>query len=379
MQTINFRQEAVKALEKSYLSNKNGIIAASTGFGKTKVAIDFIKLFIKKYKRFPKVLIVTPTEQLRDVDWKNEFIKFRCKAIFDLFCDAVCYASLSKIKSFYDLIILDEVHHLTESHYQKLNTLIKHKSFLVGLTATVPKNKDKIDLLKSLNFTISFKFKLDEAIDNNIVSDYNIYLIPIELDNTKLTYKAFKTGNAKMTEKAKYNQCDMYIDKANGAKWSISNRMHFIYNSESKTTKAKELISYIDNTKKTIIFSGSIAQAELLCKDTFHSKSKKDTLDLFRNNKINKLSCVDALNEGINITNIDIGIITQIKANDKVITQQIGRLLRGTSKAIIFILYLKNTQDEKWLNQALVSFDKNKIITIETEKEIKQILDANNK
>jgi superfamily II DNA or RNA helicase len=84
---------------------------------------------------------------------------------------------------------------------------------------------------------------------------------------------------------------------------------------------------------------------------------------MFKSGKIDKLSCVLQLNEGINIPNLRAGIIMHAYGNERKSSQRIGRLLRlnPTETAIVHILCYKNTVDERWVTEALKDFDQSKI------------------
>jgi superfamily II DNA or RNA helicase len=102
-----------------------------------------------------------------------------------------------------------------------------------------------------------------------------------------------------------------------------------------------------------------------ICKYSYHSKNKKsdENLELFSDGRINSLSCVLQLSEGISISNLKQGIIMHAYGNEKKTAQRIGRLLRlsPSEEAICHVLCYKGTQDEKWVNSALQSFDSNKV------------------
>ena len=83
-------------------------------------------------------------------------------------------------------------------------------------------------------------------------------------------------------------------------------RMRFIYNLKSKTKVAKYMLEkMISRDERTLIFAGSIATAEKLESNSFHSKSNGKAFDKFMNKEINRLSSVKSLNEGVNIPDLD--------------------------------------------------------------------------
>jgi len=98
-------------------------------------------------------------------------------------------------------------------------------------------------------------------------------------------------------------------------------------------------------------------------KKTDKNIDSEDNLKLFKEGKINRLSCVLQLSEGVNIPNLKQGIIMHAYGNERKAAQRIGRLLRlnPDDQAIVHILCYKNTIDEKWVKDALEFFDDSKI------------------
>jgi superfamily II DNA or RNA helicase len=103
-----------------------------------------------------------------------------------------------------------------------------------------------------------------------------------------------------------------------------------------------------------------------MCTYSYHSNnqdSEENLLD-FKKGKIDKLSCVLQLNEGVNIPGLKQGIIMHAYGNERKASQRIGRLLRlnPDDKAIVHILCYVGTVDEKWVKDALEDFNQSKIV-----------------
>ena len=143
-------------------------------------------------------------------------------------------------------------------------------------------------------------------------------------------------------------------------KFLMGKRKEIIYNSRTKANVTKLLI---DNSDRCIIFTGLQKIADSLGEASYHSKSKKDTLDNFKNEVVNKLSVVSMISMGVTINNLKDAIFNQLKSNENLAVQQAMRTMNieGDKIATIWIVYLKNTRDEVWLNSALNGFDKSKI------------------
>ena len=72
---------------------------------------------------------------------------------------------------------------------------------------------------------------------------------------------------------------------------------------------------------------------------------------------------MDALNEGINIPDVDGSIMVQIRSSDIKLVQRIGRNIRFREDhlANIYIIVCKDTQDEVWFRKASEDLDESRI------------------
>ena len=336
----------------------HGLLQLSPRIGKTKLGIDIIKREKPK-----KVLWVTPNTKLRDEDIPAEFKQWKATSYLRK-TDIICYASLANHTGNYDKIILDEVQDLTISNCTPLlNGKIKYKT-IVGMTGTLPKHKDKLDLYNKLELKSLAEMSIDEAVENNLIAPYKIKIIEIDLDaKDKYIVGGSKAKPFMQTEKARYEYLTKLINIKlfSGQpvpKFFYLNRMRFLYNLKSKHEFAKKLISKLEG--RTLIFTGSIAQAESLCKHTYHSKTDDILLKKFLEGKIDKLACVNAGGVGYTYRGVNNFVITQINSNGKGdSTQKIARslVLQEGYVATIYILVVRNTVDEDWLKKVLQDFD----------------------
>lgn len=360
------QKEAVNALIKH---DGNSIITAATGVGKTKIAIDYIKTLDSDIS----ILLVVPTEKLRDKDWKDEFIKWGAEDIWNRNITRCCYASLNKFHNeMFELIILDELQNITPNNAKYFSQNMYKK--IIGLTATLPLEQDKRELLFHLKMKVVYNVPIEEAVENKLVAPFEITIVEVELDKINMIKKSLP-GNRHYftTEYKEYNRLNNAIDMAKltqdykKMERLIFTRMRLIYNSTQKTLIAKHILNnIIKKDEKVLIFCGSIKQAEDLCDNSYHSKSSDKNLERFRKNEILKLSCVNALNEGVNLPNIDVAIITQVNSKERNLVQKIGRIIRYRKNHIgqVYIIVVKNTVDEKWLNTALSNFENISIKTL---------------
>jgi superfamily II DNA or RNA helicase len=388
-----------KEAEESFYKNASwGAAYMGTGSGKSKIAID---IAADLFNRSTNMLLVVPTEKLRDEGWHEEAIKWGMENVYSSFKRS-CYASLNKIEGeTFDYVILDEGHNITEnnSEFFRKNTIKR----LILLTATKPKDPIKLQILKELNINCFFELTLDEAVKLGLVAPYDITVVTMNLDTIDKYIKAGSKAKPFMnTEKAQYGYLSARLTAMPNSMGFIQ-RMRFIYNLKSKTEAAKYILgNIIPKDLKTLIFCGSKDQANQVCEHRFYSKPtppkrplketpakmekytedtikyrkamleyKEDvSLNAFKADEINRLSCVAALNEGHNLANMDVGFIIQLDSNEKNLIQRIGRLLRMRPGYIgkIIILCVADSIDKTWVEKTLAIFNSNNITWIELSR-----------
>lgn len=364
-------------VESAVANDYNGFIYAATGFGKTKTVLDILKKYSKYYPS-PKFLWVVPTSKLRDKGVPDEISKWNAT---HLDIDIICYASLHKLDnkdSIYDIIVLDECHHINENRYNYIKD--KSKKY-IGITATKPVEEDRLELLESLGDTI-FEYTLDEAVKDNIVDDYEIIVIQMNLDRYKKYIEVGRKDNKFLvSEQKNYDYLDaqfrrsLILKKHNPKNtWQFTNavqkRASALYTYQSKIDAAKELLDILYNDEqRVLIVSQRIEVSNQLCEYRYHSEDRNG-YEPFIKGEVNRLSACSSLDEGENLPNLDSVFIVSSSSKTRQLVQRCGRSVRKSDKdkARIYILCYSNTQDEKWVDQAVKGF---KNVTYTTLKEIK--------
>ena len=299
-----------------------------------------------------KILVVVPTEEMRDVNWPAEVEQWYGKnglLMWKESVTAICYVSLYKYDSNdFDLVILDECHHLTEMGYR----FFKSRIDVMALSATYPDPERDPGKWQMLNRVapLIFTYSLDQGVDDEIIAPFDIHVVRIPLDSIHRNIEMGPKDNRYFTtEAACYNSLSnvikkMYANKnPKGAEFMILRRRQFLCNLPSKLEIAKKLISRVcewvkdgehdDSAEvRTLVFCGSIKQADILGDDqnVYHSKKKgtktrKSALDSFREMLINTLYVVMGVNEGLNIPAVDQAIVIQMDSNPLTIVQRINR------------------------------------------------------
>lgn len=345
------------------INDPHGIVLLSPRIGKTRIGIEVIKR-----RKAASVLWVTSEVKLRDIDIPADFKKFQALSLLH-FTDIICYGTLNNIPDLtcYDLIILDEVQHLTEGNSGGLYNILDTTPIL-GMTGKMPKHEEKLKIYADLELDILKEVNIDDAVDMGLVADYKIIVHQIAPDNIE---KNIEAGSPKkrflQSEHAQLAYLDRAIMRASYTDekkkgYLIRNRMHQIYRSPTKFKLAQKLREEYEGRK--LFFCGSIAQADAMCEHTFHSKTSGEAMDAFKKGAIDEISCVNAGGTGHTYENVQHFFIVQANSNRRGdVTQKIARalLLQEDYVGCVHILCLTGTQDEKWVASALEDFDQSKI------------------
>lgn len=411
-----------RALGVWYSAGRNGTIAAGTGFGKSRLAVIEVAHLLQVIGlEKDDVLIVSPTTKLRDDNWPKEFKDWGYEDLYHAVVKGICYASLGKEYQLlqetgkrYKLIVLDEIHRLTElsanafrdGEEEFLTRFVTEglTDAVMGLTATSPdprRDPEKANLLDQIA-PIVFRYSLDDGVKDGLIADYEIRVIMCPPEASKRTIDAgSKKKQFKTTEQKQYDYMttlmqntaiaidevkrsfsdgtlDLFadIEAAQKAKDKLDKlnkqmeryvfaRTRFIYGLESKTNLAAKCIDALrQQGVRFIVFCGGIPQADkLLGKNVFHSKSDNTAFDAFNNKEINELGVVNAANEGINFVDLDQILVIQVDSNARNLIQRIGRALRirPGHTGVVYILCAAGTVDQQWLEINLKEFDQSKI------------------
>ena len=372
--------EQKKALNAWAKQGFVGSVIAGTGFGKSRVGVLAVDYILKQESRSNQkaALILVPTVQLQD-QFIEEFDKW---GVSSDDVEIMCYQSAYKlIGQHYDIVICDEIHLGLSNEYRKF---FKNNIYdaLLCMTATPPEELEYKDLLEKIA-PIAYKITLDKCVQLGIVSPYNITCVPVTLTtDEKIAYK--KANNSFVQWKYQLGQFDAFEsaqmimanknatpgDKQKAVMFykAIRMRKQIVDFAQNKITKFQEIHS--NNTKKRIlVFSGANDFTDKLCDSiapdgmSYHSKKTKKqkelALESFKNGSINVLCSTKALNQGFDIPDANMGIICGITSKSLSMIQRVGRLVRFQENKVgeIIILYIADSQEEKWLKQAVKSLN----------------------
>lgn len=381
------------------LQGKNFLLELPTGSGKSKIALNKVKqLCTKKSKN---LLIVVPRNTLKE-NWKEEIKKWWANCPLNI--EYTTYVSFPKYKGNWEFIIYDESHHLSERCRESLCDF--NVTYSILLSATISKNfKDELrEVFDGISY---YKKDLRSVIEESILPDPKVYLWPLNLNNTNNTELIIKNPKAKgkginvswekrwnylkvktnpiyinCTEKQYHydlcNQIEYWKKRYMRSKSQISKNKwlrlcndRLVWLSNKKINYIKQLIPLLQEYR-TLTFCNSIEQTEILGKYCINSKNDKSIqyLEDFNAGIINHITACSMLNEGMNLTNCQIGIYANLNSSDIIIRQRTGRILRHPNPVII-IPYFKSTRETEILDKMLEDYNPNLVSVIKDLSEIK--------
>lgn len=375
-------REEVNSLALSKIDKaKYLILELITGMGKTKVAIDLINHICDRVFRndeCPTTILILVAKTVHKQTWKEEIERWG--GIKSDYITIECYESLKNYEnSYFDVVVADEMQHLSEARIDVLETIHINESF-IGLSATI--KRDMRDYFIYNHKAEVIKCGLKEAVEDEVLPEPTVYLLPLTLDTTNYTYKVKKFGRDIIT-----TQKDCYDSISSLIEW-YKNKYFNSRNERIKnlwlSTAGKRLkwcaeqkealvLSLLDKFRnyKTLTFCSSIEQSERLSKYNITSKNKASVrnLEMFNLNKIKHITACNILNEGVNLTNCRIGIFCNLNSSEIVVKQRVGRILRHKSP-IIIIPYFKDTREEELVQKMIEEYSEESIVTINNINEI---------
>ena len=376
-------REEVNSLALSKIDGtKCLILELITGMGKTKVAIDLMNHICDRVFRndnSPTSILILVAKIVHKQTWLDEMKKWG--GIKSDYITIECYESLKNYEnSRFDVVVADEMQHLSEARLEVLNTISINEAF-IGLSATI--KRDMRDYFINNYDAKVIKCGLREAVEDEVLPEPTVYLIPLTLDTTKFTYKIKKFGRDIITtQKGYYDTVSSLIDWYKSKYFNSRNeRMKNLWLSTAgkrlkwcAEQKESLVLSLLDKFKnyKTLTFCSSIEQSERLGKYNITSKNKSSikNLEMFNSNKIKHITACNILNEGVNLTNCRVGIFCNLNSSEIIVKQRVGRILRHKSPVII-IPYFENTREEELVQKMIEEYDNGSIIIVDSINDIK--------
>lgn len=366
-----------KALNKWATNGFIGSIIAGTGFGKSRCGVIAVGESMRRnIDNNWNALVLVPTIQLKD-QFREEFIKWGYDDIVDSVIFA-CYQTAYKCEDHhYNIVICDEIHLGLSPEYRKFfenNTYDR----LLCMTATLPEEHEYKELLLQMAPCV-YEITLDQCVELGLVSPYDIVCRPLELTydertqykkiNNRFVYWKSQLGGFDAWENASYiikNISALPQEKKAATQFyrAIRERKKIIDFAENKVEAFKDIV--LNNPDKRILafgganeFTDILADSVIPLARAYHSKKTKKqretALEVFKNGTVNVLCSTKALNQGFDVPDANMGIVCGLTSKSLPMIQRVGRLIRfqEDKRGKIIILYIKDSQEEKWLKNAV--------------------------
>lgn len=369
-----YQTEIIDNSVEYYKTNSKGILVLTCGIGKT-----LISLWISQ-KLNCKHIIIGVYNTLLLEQWKNTILKlFDCPIlIIDGNTNTkkvheftqknykssiiICmYHSSYKLEYLNcDMLILDEVHHLTSNNIssggKKFTDILKVNCVKqIALTATLKElTSDDLETIVSNTNEKYFGSVIERrnllwSIENKIICDYTVQTIITDEDNLEEYNHIF--GLQSEEEKR------LLFAAIAAIKSIIQGFSHHLLLYTNKQENSKKIIDYV---KKLLQY---YRQTEIFCSE-YHSDldkpAQKEILKNFEMNKIGIISCVFCLGEGWDFPLLDgVVFVENMTSNIRIVQSALRASRKNTNepnKISKIILPILNNDD--WLNDHNSDFKK---------------------
>lgn len=378
------------------------LLELPTGYGKSKLSLDLVNHIVDtKYNGMKTSMLLLVAKTVHKQTWRDEIKKWGGLKVGGITIE--CYESLKKHENeHFDIIVMDEFHHIgSDLRLEYLDSI--SFDYALGLSATIPRKLKSYFIFNYHAQTVSCD--LADAIENEVLPEPKIVLLPLQLDNTRDTetielnpkakgktyYGAYKDiwkyrkqrvhAFISCTQRQKVNEYNAQILREKNL--YMRNRQAYMKN--IWLFDCGERLKYLANLKnntvlsilyglvkeRTITFCKTIEQAEYLGKYCIHSKNKHsdELYKKFNEKKINHITSVNILNENANLVDCKYAVFANYASSETVAVQRIGRSLRHKSPVII-MPYYEHTREQEIVEDMLKDFNKDCIITVHSKAEL---------
>jgi superfamily II DNA or RNA helicase len=370
LKNITLRDYQEEAFKAWISSSGKGIIALPTGAGKSIIAIKAIT------HTAVRTLIVVYTKE-QAYQWRDFVLKYTTipPSMVGLFYSEekrlspitiITYQSgyryINQISPYFDMIIIDEVHHLPAEKFKyiALHSLAQYR---MGLSATPEREDGKHEELFPLMGGIVYYKSPSELVEQGYLAPYQLVTVKVKLSREELVeYKRLRDLYYKYAKNKPFTE--VLEEARRGVPDSIEAlRVHselrkLIAYSKSKINRAVELaLREFELGNKVIVFTQYVDQAREIAERTrglllvgeMPESERKHVLELFKQSPRGILVVTTVGDEGIDIPDANIGIIVSGTGSRRQFIQRLGRLLRPKTRggyAKLYEVVVEKTPEE---------------------------------
>jgi superfamily II DNA or RNA helicase len=377
-------------------NKRRGIVAAATGTGKTRLALEAIRRTAAEGAR---TTVVVPTRILQD-QWIRELREARIvpskrmgtiggpapdpnpdHLILVAVMDSARTGAGSLVKHWNRLdlptmLVVDECH-WAGSEYNR-GVFDGDARWRLGLSATPERGDDGYDeVLEPELGGIVYRYSLKDAMDDGVLADLRLVNLLVDLTRSELSeYQGVEQridrleADLRLKHPELFEHADWTAAVAMAAKSDpmarrlttlVNERRRMLARSAGRFVMVKRLIEAGEfEGRRTIVFNETIEQAEHvadLARQTgvsvvvdhskMHPRDRNASQDRFRSGGASCLVVVRAADEGLDVPDADQALITSGTMNPRQRIQRLGRVVRlGGKPPRAISLLARGTQEE---------------------------------
>jgi superfamily II DNA or RNA helicase len=320
------------ATERHVHQRFRNLLVAATGTGKTVISAFDYKRFKDKSSRarllfvaHKKEILVQSQETfrhvLRDANFGELWVDGLEPSSYNHVFASVQtlnnrIAELDLSASFFDFIIIDEVHHISATSYRPILDKFAPQ-LLLGLTAT-PERMDGENILKDFCNVIAAEIRLPEAMNRKLLCPFQYFAVSDTIDLDSVTWKNGRYESKELTKIYTKDDrrvaeilvnCNKYLNDLNEVR-----ALGFCVSTAHARYMAEKFI--LAGLKADYLTSENAKEQRASAKSRL------------RNKEINYLFVVDIFNEGVDVPELDTVLFLRPTESLTIFLQQLGRGLR---------------------------------------------------
>ena len=327
-----YQREAVLAIQRDLTERGTALLILATGLGKTVVGGEVIGDFLKS-KPTAKILILSHlkelSSQLEKAIWQHITKSVPTNLLtgdskpesLEGVTSATIESALNAVHEGYrpDLIMIDETHHVGEQgRYAQLLSMLEHVPRF-GVTAT-PWRGDEFDI-STVFGAPSYQMGITDGMQRGWLAkvDYRLFVDNIDWDlvrNESKNQYAIKELNRKLFLPQRDSEIVDFFRKA----WNETARPRAIIFCET-IDHAEHMSALLQRSDP------AWSKTETLHSD-LSVQQRNIVLNRFRLGRTPIITCVDVLNEGVDVPDVNLIAFLRVTHSRRIFVQQLGRGLR---------------------------------------------------
>ena len=389
----------IRALDQWKNANYQGVVEAVTGSGKSRLAVGAIEAFLKiGYK----IVVLVHTRELQN-QWRQVLEEHLNLALGNQYSigllgndhndslftkDILIAIAASSVKrsilpeGYNGLVVVDECHHYGSEQWQLcLKSVFDAR---IGLTATYARDDNEMDALNDYFKKIVYKLDFVEARAEEVIAPFRIAFIGVNFDKyEKIKYdrqdalckkhrsKLIKEFGLSPEPFSKFmKDVNALADSRNGYRsvvasqyrTALNQRKDILAAANQKTDVLTHMVGPITKCQRAIVFTQKIDTARnaaihindmgidaIAIDSKLNIFERRLILDAYKDGTFKVISAPKLLDEGIDIPEADLAIVSAASRSRRQMIQRMGRVLRKKKDgglAKIVILYVVNTSED---------------------------------